>query len=130
MTPLVCPSCKAETSQGAYVCHRCGFSYVHVRSKPYFRQLLLLCLAACAVSASVSLVALRNNGQLSPASVAVILFVHALPAGYYLSRLRGRSARLGIGVHVQPKRYGWVATDFAALLIVGMLLISGLRSLL
>jgi predicted nucleic acid-binding Zn ribbon protein len=130
MPPLVCPVCSAETSQGAYACHRCGFSYSHERSKPYFRRLLWACLAACVVAAVVNVLGLAAAGRLTLVSAIGLLLLHALPVQYYLSRLRGKLAYFATGVYVQPKRYGWVATDFFVLFVVGMSLFLGPARLL
>lgn len=126
MTLLACPVCRTETSQGAYVCHRCGYSYVHERSKPFFRLLLAGCLAACVVSAAAHLLALAASQRLTVASGFVVLLLYLLPIQYYVSRLRGRFAYFDTGMTVEPKRYGWVATDFGVLLYVGVLTVVGM----
>ena len=128
MPPLVCPNCRTETSQGAYVCHRCGFSYVHEQSKPYFRRMLSFCLALCLVSFVVWMLALRATSEVSFAAVTGFAMWHAIPGVYFINRLRGKFATLGDGLHVKPGRNGWVAVDFLALLSVCIQLLVGLAT--
>ncbi len=125
MPPLVCPSCTTESSVDAYVCRQCGYSFVHQRSKPYFKLLLGSCLLASALSLILTLVALSLSGELTVVAALGWLCMHALPAQYFARRLMGQRAVLDGRLRVEPRTLGWVATDFLGIAIVAMLALFG-----
>ena len=129
MPPLVCPTCNAESSQGAYVCHLCGNSFVHERSKPYFRALQLTCLATCLVSLGIWVYALGFAGGVEVTRWLGIAGIHLFIAYFFINRLRGRRAYFERDLQVKPNTYGWVAKDFAVMFIVFMLLFFGISTI-
>jgi hypothetical protein len=118
VAPLLCPKCSSEASPGAYICGRCGYSFINDRSRPFAGKLLGACLAGCVVSLGICLAGLLVNETLSAASVIAFVLAHAWFIQYYVLRLAQKEAGLGPGVRTASNVQGWVANDALPLLIL------------